>query len=83
MSSLTRAVKFDSAVYSILRGSHYEETVLLAIHLGCDTDTNAAITGALAGAFYGLKRIPDCWLAALQRKDYRENVAQRFAAALE
>ena len=72
-----------AAVHSMLRGSSYEDTVLLAINLGYDTDTNAAITGALAGAFYGLENIPRRWLMALRRKDYLEGVALRFAAALD
>jgi hypothetical protein len=33
---------------------------------GGDTDTNAAICGALSGSVYGLKAIPDQWLDALQ-----------------
>ena len=71
-----------TAVYSMLRGKNYEEAVLTAINLGYDTDTNAAITGALAGAFYGLESIPIRWLSALRRCDYLEDVAARFADAL-
>ena len=71
-----------TAVYSMLRGKNYEEAVLTAINLGYDTDTNAAITGALAGAYYGLESIPIRWLSALRRCDYLEDVAARFADAL-
>lgn len=33
--------------------------------LGGDTDTVAAVTGALAGAVYGQRAIPGRWTAAL------------------
>lgn len=71
-----------AAVYSMLRSESYEAAILCAVNLGYDTDTNAAITGALAGAYYGAQAIPPRWLNALRRRDYLEDVADRFAAAL-
>lgn len=41
--------------------SSYEETVRVAIRAGGDTDTTAAIAGALAGTFYGINAIPKAW----------------------
>lgn len=72
-----------AAVYSILEGNTFEDTILTAINLGYDTDTNAAITGALAGVFYGMEDIPERWLNALRRRDYLKDVAERFIGALE
>ena len=37
-------------------GNDYEEVIRLAIYLGGDADTQAAIAGSIAEAFYG---IPD------------------------
>lgn len=71
-----------AAVYSILGGKTFEDTILTAINLGYDTDTNAAITGALAGAFYGIESIPERWLNAMRRLDYLEDVAERFAEVM-
>lgn len=39
--------------------------VRAAIDLGGDTDTVAAVTGALAGAVYGLGEIPAAWTEPL------------------
>jgi ADP-ribosyl-[dinitrogen reductase] hydrolase len=39
----------------------YEKGVLLAVNLGDDTDTTAAIYGQLAGAVYGIEEIPQRW----------------------
>lgn len=42
-----------------------EEAVCAAANLGGDTDTNAAITGGLAGAWFGFSAIPARWVDAL------------------
>ncbi|BFO22054.1 hypothetical protein SHKM778_84420 [Streptomyces sp. KM77-8] len=45
--------------------SSFEEAVRAAVDLGGDTDTVAAVTGALAGAVYGVDGIPTRWTDAL------------------
>ena len=42
-----------------------EDALVAAVMVGADTDTNAAITGALAGALYGEEAIPTRWLDLL------------------
>lgn len=51
-----------TALYAFLLGDGFEDTIRRAIRLGGDTDTIAAMAGALAGARYGLTSIPDSWL---------------------
>lgn len=43
----------------------FEEAVVDAANLGGDADTIAAITGGLAGAYYGYDAIPARWTEAL------------------
>lgn len=47
----------------------FEGAVTNAVRCGGDTDTVAAMTGALAGALVGESRIPGAWLARLERGD--------------
>ena len=54
-----------SAVWSLRTTTSYEEAVRTAIDLGGDTDTVAAVTGALAGAVYGVDAIPKRWTEQL------------------
>ncbi|MBP5710027.1 MAG: ADP-ribosylglycohydrolase family protein [Bacteroidales bacterium] len=72
------------AIYSMIHGHDYESSILLAINMGYDTDTSAAITGALAGVYYGFESIPDRWLAKLRGKEmlysFADNYAQIFNA---
>ena len=41
------------AIIAFLEGNSYEEVIRLAIYLGGDADTQAAIAGSIAEAFYG------------------------------
>ncbi|BDM68444.1 ribosylglycohydrolase [Streptomyces nigrescens] len=54
-----------SALWALRSTGSYEEAVGAAIDLGGDTDTVAAVTGALAGAVHGTAAIPDRWLRPL------------------
>jgi ADP-ribosyl-[dinitrogen reductase] hydrolase len=56
----------EVAVWALLTTDSYEEAVVQAANLGNDADTAAAVTGALAGAYYGLAGIPQPWQDALQ-----------------
>lgn len=48
----------------------FEAGVLLAVSLGEDTDTTAAIYGQLAGAVYGIDAIPDEWRKTVYYPDF-------------
>lgn len=58
----TALVCLAQAVWSIRQTSSFEDAVVCAINLGGDTDTVASVTGALAGALYGVQRIPARWM---------------------
>jgi len=52
--------------------------VLAAANLGDDADTTAAITGQIAGAYYGVDAIPDGWRARLTMADEIDATARRL-----
>ena len=64
---------FDAALWCLATTSGYRDCVLAAVNLGDDTDTTAAVAGALAGIVYGAASIPPEWLAALRGKDVIEH----------
>lgn len=55
----------EASLWAFLTTSSYEDAVLTVINLGHDTDTTGAITGGLAGLYYGQENIPSQWLASL------------------
>ena len=73
----------ESAIYSILHGQGYEDTVLTAINMGYDTDTVAGITGSIAGMLYGKEDIPQRWLDKLRKKEYLEKLGIKFEQVVE
>ncbi len=54
-----------SAVWALRTTASFEDAIRAAIDLGGDTDTVAAVTGGLAGAYYGLDAIPAHWTEPL------------------
>ncbi|BCL18208.1 hypothetical protein GCM10017668_00510 [Streptomyces tuirus] len=54
-----------SAVWALRTTTGFEDAIRAAIDLGGDTDTVAAVTGGLAGAYYGLDAIPARWTQPL------------------
>lgn len=59
----------EASLWCFLNSESYSEAVLKAVNLGEDTDTTGAITGGLAGLYYGFGSIPEEWVAQLVRKD--------------
>jgi ADP-ribosyl-[dinitrogen reductase] hydrolase len=56
----------------------FEDAVVFAANLGGDADTNAAITGALAGARFGAEAIPERWLEPLHDREHISGLATRL-----
>ena len=71
------------ALYSALAHPTFEAAVRFAVRLGGDTDTVAAMAGAISGARHGASSIPRRWLDALEDGDrgrsHVEQLADRLA----
>lgn len=52
---------FRNALWQLVHAPSLEEAVVDTVMRGGDTDTNAAICGALLGAVWGREAIPDQW----------------------
>lgn len=55
-------VAFQNAFYQALHAASLEEGIVDTVMRGGDTDTNAAIAGALLGAIHGRSAVPFEWL---------------------
>ena len=51
----------EAALWAFSQSESYEAGCLLAVNLGDDADTMAAIYGQIAGAYYGLEGVPERW----------------------
>jgi ADP-ribosyl-[dinitrogen reductase] hydrolase len=59
----------EASLWCFLNSESYSEAVLKAVNLGEDTDTTGAITGGIAGIYYGFENIPEEWIEVLARKE--------------
>lgn len=65
----------EAALWCFYNSTSYREAVLMAANLGDDADTTAAITGQIAGAFYGINNIPRHWQNILYQGKEIKNIA--------
>ncbi|WP_276963381.1 ADP-ribosylglycohydrolase family protein [Chryseobacterium sp.] len=68
----------EASLWCFLNSESYSEAVLKAVNLGEDTDTTGAITGGIAGVYYGYENIPQEWIAELERKDDIEALCEKL-----
>ncbi|MCY3574060.1 MAG: ADP-ribosylglycohydrolase family protein [Chloroflexi bacterium] len=58
-------IAFQNALWQLLHAQNLQEGVCDTVMRGGDTDTNAAIAGALLGAVYGRAAIPAQWTMSI------------------
>lgn len=68
----------EAALWAFDRSASFREGCLLAVNLGNDADTTAAVYGQLAGAFYGYDGIPKSWRANLGRHQFPMDVVNQL-----
>jgi ADP-ribosylglycohydrolase len=69
----------EAATWCFLTTNSFKEALLKAVNLGLDTDTVGAVTGGLAGVYYGLEGIPEEWLSMIIKKDEILEASRKFA----
>jgi len=58
-------IALQNAFYHLLHAPSLEEGVVQTVMAGGDTDTNAAIAGALLGAVHGREAVPERWISSI------------------
>ncbi len=66
------------AFWALMSTDSFEDAVVAAVMIGDDTDTNAAVAGAVAGAHYGYSAIPERWRAVLHQHDRLVTLADQL-----
>lgn len=67
-------------LWGLKNAKDFESGMVEVLCLSGDADTNAAIYGQLAGAYFGYKNIPKRWLKILQRESEIRDLADRLFA---
>lgn len=74
------AVVLAAAARAFAEGAGWKDAVLRAVNLGGPADALGALTGALAGAHFGIEAIPAAWRVALAQREEIEDLADRLLA---
>jgi ADP-ribosylglycohydrolase len=77
-SNVNEVIPIAAGIFLIFRHS-LEEAICAAALAGGDTDTVAALVGALAGSYHGASQIPQRWLNSINDKERIEKVANDLA----
>jgi len=79
ISAQGTAVKtLEAALWAFNKAATFEEGCLLAVNLGDDSDTVGAVYGQLAGAYYGVEKIPTKLITGLSKVEIIENMARHL-----
>jgi ADP-ribosylglycohydrolase len=70
------------AIYAALQGESFEDIFLFAINMGGDTDTQAAMAGAITGGRLGASSISRQWVDSLDDGDRGRGYAESLCLAL-
>lgn len=71
----------EAALWAFYRAETFAEGCLLAVNLGDDADTTAAIYGQIAGAYYGVDGIPARWRERIAMREFITELADRICDA--
>jgi ADP-ribosylglycohydrolase len=71
-----------ASMYCFMTTENYRDATLMAVNLGNDADTTAAITGGLAGLYYGFEAIPEKWRDEIKKSKYIKGLCDRFSKAM-
>lgn len=66
------------AIWSLINAGDFEDGVTRVIMLGNDTDTFAAVSGALLGSHFGYESIPDRWKGKVINFEYINKLAENL-----
>ena len=67
----------EAVIWSLITTGSFEETLLKAVNLGDDSDTVGAISGGLAGLYYGFEAIPAQWIQEIKRCEWIEKLCEK------
>lgn len=69
-----------AAFWCALHKATAEEAIVTAVGMGEDTDTTAAVCGAIVGAAYGIDTIPERWRTPIHHLNEMESLSRQILA---
>ena len=74
----TAIASVPTAIYAFLAHRDFKSAVQYAVGLGGDADTIGSMTGAIAGACFGIEGIPSQWRETVENRDNLEVLGKKL-----
>ncbi len=71
----------ETSLWCLLKTDSFKDAVHKSINIGGNTSSTGAITGGLAGLYYGYNTIPGHWIKTLSKRSYILELAKRLDLA--
>lgn len=68
----------EASLWAFYHTDNFKDAILMAVNLGDDADTTGAITGQIAGAYYGLDGIPSDWVSDVAWREHILKLAKKL-----
>ena len=68
----------ESVLWCFVKSDNFKDCIIACANIGNDTSSIAALTGAIAGIYYGTNKIPKDWIDNLRRMDYLTNISEEY-----
>ncbi len=73
-------IALQAGLWAVTTPLSLEDALIALVSAGGDTDTNAAVAGAVLGARYGASGIPERWLPCIPQRERIEELANGLIA---
>ncbi len=72
----------EASLWAFLRNESFADAIREVVSLGEDADTTGAVTGGLAGTYYGIGAIPEEWFEKIEAREYAGEIINAFVNSL-
>lgn len=72
----------ESVLWCFMQSDNFKDCIVATTNIGNDTSSIGALTGVIAGIYYGTNNIPSSWHESLRRRDYLIAMSEEFETYL-
>lgn len=68
----------ESVLWCFLQSDNFKDCLIATTNIGDDTTAIGALTGTIAGVYYGTNKMPKIWFEDLRKKDYLISISEDY-----
>lgn len=68
----------ECILWCFIKSENYKDCIIATTNIGGDTASIGALTGTIAGIYYGTNKIPSDWYENVRKKDYLTEISEEY-----